>query len=1009
MQSPSHGNAVPQHGYKSMKVTLVYPPVRLEPTTIPPGSPVFGAVTPQQTPRFVSGAGSVPVPRTALTPVPGTRQVSQPVQAATTPAPPCVVTVGRLTPRTPPVTLPAKLVSVSRSPVPQVLRSERQPEAVESPRVPSPRVVRTRVTLDSPRVPSPRVVRTKVILDSPRPSSPRVITRAVTPSTARTSALEERLKELEKRLDAKETECKLLEQHLIEVRGCLEEQRERGARDLEQRDLHIQELSRRNNDLISAAQGCLEVVDGPSAVDEEGAPKAPPSPEAASDGAGPGSSASRQRGRLRPEAERDMPTLAALRQRLYPKRSRAPQAPQAQAPQESAVDGPSEQKLERTARPTPRPSTGRSALRREREEREEPGEKSEKLRGRLFQVEIQLQVQLMEASLYSLVPAGEGAEVLFNVPAPEEIPWPNKIAAPPSAPSSDDDFQQDLDVWLGPSSTLPGKLSGREARLKMSLESIRSCASHHSSRHCLQLSDYLRLKLGPVREKEAAIRPQLSFGSALHVGDGVNALCRVCSFHKPPLRQCSKGALCDYCHLHDGRRNRRRRSLREPGYARSQSQGFRGIGLRHLSQHPGGSVQCQPAGSEAARSLFSIANPSCPNEAPCTYLLDPWCLQAKLERENSTCFRDFTVSGIMNVKPGVAAVLLTQAIGAIGNMAVLPVLPFFAVQQLGASALEVALLASCFNFTQMVFAPCVGAISDHFGRKYVMLGGLLLQALSNSFQAEADSPAALLLARGFVGLATSTGPVEMAYIMDYTRDEQQLSYILALQRVVCNGGALLGPVLAHSFQGYGFPAFCRGFACINLLCLFLGSLLWENYSQSLPDEACGSTPLSVQRSRSDLSKSGQGRIPGEHYLAVLFHGGVCYLLGASFGFSFALGVSEGPEPLFLKERYFFGQTEFGWFFMVSNASTLMWSPVIPMFISYVGARIACACGCLGSASALLFLIALKGCKWVPYIYVAATVGLFSTMVGLGFMGSGSSIPERLYPLYLVRRLASWHT
>lgn len=340
----------------------------------------------------------------------------------------------------------------------------------------------------------------------------------------------------------------------------------------------------------------------------------------------------------------------------------------------------------------------------------------------------------------------------------------------------------------------------------------------------------------------------------------------------------------------------------------------------------------------------------------------------------------------MNVKPGVAAVLLTQAIGAVGNMAVLPVLPFFAVQQLGASALEVALLASCFNFTQMVFAPCVGAISDHFGRKYVMLGGLLLQALSNSFQAEADSPAALLLARGFVGLATSTGPVEMAYIMDYTRDEQQLSYILALQRVVCNGGALLGPVLAHSFQGYGFPAFCRGFACINLLCLFLGSLLWENYSQSLPDEACGSTPLSIQRSRSDLSKSGQGRIPGEHYLAVLFHGGVCYLLGASFGFSFALGVSEGPEPLFLKERYFFGQTEFGWFFMVSNASTLMWSPVIPMFISYVGARIACACGCLGSASALLFLIALKGCKWVPYIYVAATVGLFSTMVGLGFMG-----------------------
>mmetsp|Transcript_3047 Transcript_3047/g.5356 ORF Transcript_3047/g.5356 Transcript_3047/m.5356 type:complete len:551 (+) Transcript_3047:160-1812(+) len=345
----------------------------------------------------------------------------------------------------------------------------------------------------------------------------------------------------------------------------------------------------------------------------------------------------------------------------------------------------------------------------------------------------------------------------------------------------------------------------------------------------------------------------------------------------------------------------------------------------------------------------------------------------------------------MNVKPGVAAVLLTQAIGAVGNMAVMPVLPFFAVQSLGASALEVALLASCFNFAQMVFAPFIGAVSDHFGRKWVMLGGLLMQALSNLFQAEADSPAALLLARGFVGLATSTGPVEMAYIMDYTRDEQQLSYVLALQRVVCNGGALMGPVIAHSFASYGFPALCRGLACINLLCLLLGSILWDN-RQSLPcdldREACGSTPMSlasIPRSRSDLSKAG-GRFMGDNHIAVLCHGGVCYLLGASFGFSFAMGLSEGPEPLFLKERYFFGQTEFGWYFMVSNASTLMWSPLLPMFIARFGARVACAGGCFGTASALIFLISLRGCRWAPYMYVAATVGLFSTMVGLGFMG-----------------------
>ncbi|CAE7495088.1 unnamed protein product [Symbiodinium pilosum] len=370
----------PRHTYQSTKVTFVYPPVRLEPTTAmtaQTGGSACGSTTPRLTPRFVSGAGSVPVPPLAATiltpPVPSAPSNVKAAQAATAPAPPappCVVAVTtRLTPRSP-VTLPAKLVSISRSPAPCVLRSDarRAEVTLDSPRPPSPRVVRTRVTLDSPRPPSPRV-RTRV-------SSPHSVTtrRDSSPLAARTSALEERLKELERRLDAKETECKMLEHHLTEVRGCLEEQRERGARDLEQRDLHIQELSRRNNDLIREAQGMYQVVqstvDDP-AMDEETAPKDINLHDEESEVPAAGGGSSRQRaGRPGSEAsqlERDLPTLAALRQRLYPKRS-------AQTQQESAADAASlERSSERSARPTPRPSTGRGR------QREELG--SEKPRG----------------------------------------------------------------------------------------------------------------------------------------------------------------------------------------------------------------------------------------------------------------------------------------------------------------------------------------------------------------------------------------------------------------------------------------------------------------------------------------------------------------------------------------------------------------------------------------------------------------------------------------------------
>ncbi|CAE7035630.1 bst1 [Symbiodinium natans] len=140
------------------------------------------------------------------------------------------------------------------------------------------------------------------------------------------------------------------------------------------------------------------------------------------------------------------------------------------------------------------------------------------------------------------------------------------MAAPPSFPSSPSSSfsslsDQDLDIWLGPSTTLPGKLGSRDDTLsRMSRDDILSLANCRSTKRCVRLSDFMRLNSLPAKDGQQL---QLSFGSALHVGDGTNVLCKVCSFHKPPLRICKKGAFCDFCHLHDGRRNGRRRSLRD--------------------------------------------------------------------------------------------------------------------------------------------------------------------------------------------------------------------------------------------------------------------------------------------------------------------------------------------------------------------------------------------------------------------------------------------------------------
>ncbi|CAE7217548.1 bst1, partial [Symbiodinium sp. CCMP2456] len=121
----------------------------------------------------------------------------------------------------------------------------------------------------------------------------------------------------------------------------------------------------------------------------------------------------------------------------------------------------------------------------------------------------------------------------------------------------------ELKIVVGPTRKLPGRLGVSRRFQQMSRRDIISRASCSSTENCIRLSDYLRMRPRAAAGGELQPVPELSFGSALHVGDGVNALCLVCSYHKPPLRTCTKGAFCDFCHLHDGRRNRRRRNLRD--------------------------------------------------------------------------------------------------------------------------------------------------------------------------------------------------------------------------------------------------------------------------------------------------------------------------------------------------------------------------------------------------------------------------------------------------------------
>mmetsp|Transcript_24379 Transcript_24379/g.44741 ORF Transcript_24379/g.44741 Transcript_24379/m.44741 type:complete len:227 (-) Transcript_24379:68-748(-) len=108
----------------------------------------------------------------------------------------------------------------------------------------------------------------------------------------------------------------------------------------------------------------------------------------------------------------------------------------------------------------------------------------------------------------------------------------------PSSNSSASSSISSLEVQVGPSFHSAHPLYLPNIRLP---STVRYPAPCQSNPRAVALSDVLRLT--EVR------RPPASFGSAVHLIQGVGTACRPCMFERRAGR-CSKAILCDFCHLH---------------------------------------------------------------------------------------------------------------------------------------------------------------------------------------------------------------------------------------------------------------------------------------------------------------------------------------------------------------------------------------------------------------------------------------------------------------------------
>ena len=132
-----------------------------------------------------------------------------------------------------------------------------------------------------------------------------------------------------------------------------------------------------------------------------------------------------------------------------------------------------------------------------------------------------------------------------------------------------------------------------------------------------------------------------------------------------------------------------------------------------------------------------------------------------------------------------------------GLFLILPVLALYAGEIDGATPAMVGVALGIYGLTQALFQVPFGLLSDRFGRKPLLVAGLLLFALGSVIAARANSIEVVILGRALQG-SGAIASVVLALLADLTREEQRtkavavvgasigFSFLLAL---------MLGPIL----------------------------------------------------------------------------------------------------------------------------------------------------------------------------------------------------------------------